>query len=270
MKIKIILAILFLLQNSYLIAQSKEDKNYGKVTYERILNFDNEPQVTMFSLFITPHFSVFSDDTPKQKESTTLKPSSDDEFDLSFDVKFNGSKYIVLTDFEKDSIQSQVSLFREGKQKTFIVEEKIKKIKWNITQEFKTISGFKTQKAEGLFRGRKYIVWFTNEIPIKYGPWKLNGLPGLILNVSDDKNEVMFYAKSIKVPFNSSSVSNSEFTFSDDYEKISLSKYLKYKKQQVAEVKKLFSSKLPRGAKMETSNVKSNAIELEYEEKIKD
>lgn len=270
MKIKKILAILFLLQNSYLIAQSKEYKNYGKVTYERILNFDNEPQVTMFSLFITPNFSVFSDETPKPKESTTLKPSSDDEFDLSFDVKFNGSKYIVLTDFEKDSIQSQVSLFRDGKQKTYIVEEKIKKIDWSITQEFKTISGFKTQKAEGLFRGRKYIAWFTNEIPIKYGPWKLNGLPGLILNVSDDKNEVMFYAKSIKVPFNSNSVSNNEFTFSDNHDKISLSKYLKYKKQQVGEVKKLFSSKLPRGVKMETSNVKSNTIELEYEEKTKD
>ena len=140
----------------------------------------------------------------------------------------------------------------------------------SFLKSVKTISGFKAQRAEGLFRGRKYIAWFTNEIPIKYGPWKLNGLPGLILNVSDDKNEVMFYAKSIKVPFNSNSVSNSEFTFSEDLEKISLSKYLKYKKQQVGEVKKLFTSKLPRGAKMETSNVKSNTIELEYEEKIKD
>lgn len=265
-----LIVILFLLQYSHLIAQSKEDKNYGKVTYERILNFDNEPQITMFSLYITPDFSVFSDDTPKQKEPTSLKPSSYDEFDLAFDVKFNGSKYIVLTDFRKDTIQSQVSLFRDGKQKTFIVEEKIKKIDWSITQEFKTISGFKAQRAEGLFRGRKYIAWFTNEIPIKYGPWKLNSLPGLILNVSDDKNEVLFYAKKIKVPFNTYSVSNSEFKFSEDFEKIPLSKYLKYKKQQVGEVKKLFISKLPRGAKMETSNVKSNTIELEYEEKIKD
>lgn len=270
MKYITILVTLFLLNNSFLVAQSKNDKNYGKVTYERILNFDNKPESTMFSLFITSNFSVFSDDTPQQKESTILKPSSDDEFDLSFDVKFNSSKYIVLTDFRKDSIQSQVSLFRDDKQKNYIVGEKIKKIKWNITQEFKTISGFKAQKAEGLFRGRNYTAWFTNEIPIKYGPWKLNGLPGLILNVLDDKNEVMFYAKSIKVPFNSNSVSKNEFKFNNDYHKISLSKYIKYKKQQVEEVKKLFSSKLPRGAKMETSNVKSNAIELEYEETIKD
>jgi GLPGLI family protein len=268
MKFKLILAILCLLQNSYLIAQTKEDKNYGKVTYERILNFDGNPKTTDFSLFFNPDFSIFYEERIEPIEETTLKPSSDNEFDLSFDVKFNGSKYTVLTDFRKDSIQSQVSLFRDGKQKTYVVEEKINNIKWNITQEFKTISGFNAQKAEGLFRGRKYIAWFTNEIPIKYGPWKLNGLPGLILNVSDDKNEVMFYAKSIKVPFNSNSVSNNEFTFSDDYDKISLSEYIKFKKQQVEEVKKLFSSKLPRGARMETTKSKSNDIELEYEETI--
>ena len=95
----------------------------------------------------------------------------------------------------------------------------------NITQEIKTISGFKSQKAEGLSRGRKYTAWFTNEIPIKYGPWKLNGLPGLILNVTDDKNEVAFYAKSIKVPFNSNSVSKIEFRFNSNYNKISLSDF---------------------------------------------
>jgi len=175
-----------------------------------------------------------------------------------------------LTDFKKDSIQSQVSLFREGKQKTYIVEEKINKIKWNIVEEFKTISGFKAQKANGFFRGRQYIAWFTNKIPIKYGPWKLNGLPGLILNVSDNKNEVMFYAKTIKVPFISNSITKNKFEFNIDFDRISLAKYAKLKKQQVEEVKKLFRSRLPRGAKMEMTNSKSNDIELEYEETIKD
>jgi len=265
-----LIVILFLLINSFVNAQSKNKENYGKVIYERLLNFDGNPKSTEFSLFFNSDFSIFYEERIEPKEETTLKPSSDDEFDLSFDIKFNGSKYIVLTDFRKDTIQSQVSLFRDGKQKTYIVEEKVKKIDWSITQEFKTISGFKAQRAEGLFRGRKYIAWFTNEIPIKYGPWKLNDLPGLILNVSDDKNEVMFYAKSIKVPFNIKSDSNNEFTFGNDYDKISLSKYLEYKKQQVEEVKKLFSSKLPRGARMETTKSKSNDIELKYEETIKD
>lgn len=266
----LLLITLLIVQNSFTFAQSKEDKNYGKISYERILNFDDNIESTNFSLYFNPNFSIFSDNTPQKKEPSSLKPSSDDEFDLSFDVKFNGSKYIVLTNFKKDSIQSQVSLFRDGKQKTYIVEEKIKKIKWNIIQEFKTISGYRAQKAEGLFRGRKYIAWFTNEIPIKYGPWKLNGLPGLILNVSDDKNEVMFYARKIKIPNVSNSKTDMFFQFNNNYDKISLKKYVKLQNEQVGEVMKLFGSKLPRGSKMEISNVKSNAIELEYEETIKD
>lgn len=257
--------MLFLLQNSFLNAQSKNEENYGKVTYERLLNFDSNPKSTSFTLYFNPDFSVFYENREEPKEETTLKPSNDDEFDLSFDVKFNGSKYIVITDFKKDSIKSQVSLFRNGKQKTYIVEEKINKIKWDIINEYKTISDFKTQKAIGLFRGRKYIAWFTNEIPIQYGPWKLNGLPGLILSVSDNKNEVMFSANIISIPFNNNSTTKNEFLFNNDFGRISLAEYVQFKKQQIDEVKKLFSSKLPRGAKMEMTNSKSNNIELEYE-----
>ena len=80
----------------------------------------------------------------------------------------------------------------------------------------------------------------------------------------------MFYAKAIKVPFNSNSITKNNFQFNIDFDRISLAEYAKFKKQQVEEVKKLFSSKLPRGAKMEMTNSKSNDIELEYEETIKD
>jgi GLPGLI family protein len=266
-KITVLIFSLFL--QNLLLAQTNNSENYGLVTYERILNFDNKPESTIFSLFFNPNSSVFYENRKEIIEETTMKPITDDEFDLSFEVKFNGSKYIVLTDFEKDSIQSQVSLFSEGKQQTYIVQEKINNIKWTILSEFSTINDFKTQKAIGEFRGRKFNVWFTNQIPVKYGPWKLNGLPGLILEVSDERNEVMFYAKSIKIPFNINSKSKSDFEFNSDFEKISLTNYLNLKQEQVNEVKNLFISKLPRGAKMEISNIKSNSIELEYEKLIK-
>lgn len=260
-----ILIILFLLNTSIFFAQNNKSYNYGKIVYERVLNFDSNPKTTTFNLFFNPKFSVFYENKIETKENAVLKPSSDDEFDLSFDVKFNGSKYIVLTNFEKDSIKSQVSLFKEGKQRTYIVDEKINKIKWKIENVFKVINDLKTQKAIGEFRGRKYIAWFTNEIPVKYGPWKLNGLPGLILNVHDSKNEVMFNVKSLKIPFNLNSETKEDFKFNSNFKVIQLNEYVQLKQQQVEEVKKLFSSKLPRGARFETTNNKSNNIELVYE-----
>jgi GLPGLI family protein len=265
----IVIIAFFFLGNFNLLAQSNDNKLYGKVTYERILNFENNPKITTFDLLLNPEFSVFYELRVEPKENATLKPSSDNEFDLSFDVKFNGSKYIVLTDFEKSIIQSQVSLFRGGKQKTYVVEENISKIKWGIVNEYKMISDFKVQKAIGVFRGRKYIAWFTRQIPVKYGPWKLNGLPGLILDIADESKEVVFFAKEIKIPFESIAVAKNDFKFNSNFEKITLAEYIKLKGEQVEEVKKLFVSKLPRGAKMEMTNSKSNDIELKYEAEIK-
>lgn len=36
--------------------------------------------------------------------------------------------------------------------------------------------------ATTIFRGRKWTVYFTEDIPLPLGPWKLGALPGLILS----------------------------------------------------------------------------------------
>lgn len=71
---------------------------------------------------------------------------------------------------------------------------------WEIKEQFKKVGKYNVQKAIGKFRGRTYIAWFTEEIPLPYGPWKLFGLPGLIIEAED--TEQMFKAKllSIKYP----------------------------------------------------------------------
>lgn len=82
------------------------------------------------------------------------------------------------------------------------VKENLPKIYWNILNEKKIIGNFECVKAIGSFRGREYTAWYTPSIPIPYGPWKLQGLPGLILEAYDTKKEVYFYFKSIKYPLN--------------------------------------------------------------------
>ena len=82
----------------------------------------------------------------------------------------------------------------------FIVIENWIKIDWKIQENTKKIGKYTCKKAIGDFRGRTYIAWFTEEIPLPYGPWKLHGLPGLILQAED--TEKMFRAtfKSITYP----------------------------------------------------------------------
>ena len=63
---------------------------------------------------------------------------------------------------------------------------------WKITDSTKTIMDYTCQMAVSDFRGRRWIAWFTPEIPISDGPWKLSGLPGLILKAYDTANHFHF------------------------------------------------------------------------------
>ena len=44
------------------------------------------------------------------------------------------------------------------------------------------------------FRGRHWTAWFATDIPVSDGPWKLGGLPGLILEAYDKGHQYTFTA----------------------------------------------------------------------------
>ena len=48
------------------------------------------------------------------------------------------------------------------------------------------IGTYNTQKATTEFGGRKWNAWFTTDLPFQDGPYKFNGLPGLIVKIEDD------------------------------------------------------------------------------------
>lgn len=80
------------------------------------------------------------------------------------------------------------------------VKEITPKMNWKIEKETKKIGSFICTKATTNFRGRNYTAWFTSNIALPFGPWKLNGLPGLILEAYDNNKFVYWYFKSIEYP----------------------------------------------------------------------
>lgn len=64
--------------------------------------------------------------------------------------------------------------------------------KWKLLKDTATINSLKCQSAECNFGNRKWIAWFTVEIPISDGPYKFSGLPGLIVKISDSQNYWIF------------------------------------------------------------------------------
>lgn len=73
-----------------------------------------------------------------------------------------------------------------------------RKINWKLESEFAEILGYKVQKATTTFGGRKWIAYFTKDIPFPDGPYKFRGLPGLIVKVADENDQHAFELIGVK------------------------------------------------------------------------
>ncbi|KAF0130459.1 MAG: hypothetical protein FD155_1759 [Bacteroidetes bacterium] len=78
--------------------------------------------------------------------------------------------------------------------------ESMNQFNWQLLSETSTIDGIRIQKAICNFGGRDWIAWFAPEVPIKDGPYKFNGLPGLIMRIYDTKNHYNFDFIRIRKP----------------------------------------------------------------------
>ncbi|MES2277058.1 MAG: GLPGLI family protein [Bacteroidota bacterium] len=72
------------------------------------------------------------------------------------------------------------------------IEEPMPLIKWKISADTMSFGTLHCQKATGHFKGRDYTAWFCPDLPFHAGPWKLSGLPGLIVEAYDTNKEVEF------------------------------------------------------------------------------
>ncbi len=106
-------------------------------------------------------------------------------------------------------------------------EEEIPHIDWDLAEDTKTILGYDCQMATGELHGRRWTVWFTPEVPVMNGPWKFSGLPGLILEATDDSGLYNFAATGIQ----RTNRPMMPMYLADDYEKTTRTEFLKAKRQ---------------------------------------
>ena len=64
-------------------------------------------------------------------------------------------------------------------------EEELPQIDWQLTDSTRTICEYECKQAIGYMYGRRWTVWYAPELPLSYGPYVLNGLPGLIMAAKD-------------------------------------------------------------------------------------
>ncbi|MGV9004843.1 GLPGLI family protein [Flavobacterium sp.] len=79
----------------------------------------------------------------------------------------------------------------------FLIKDNNYSVKWTLTNNSKKIMGYTCQEAIGEFSCKSYKAYFFKDIPFSDGPFKFDGLPGLILEVLSDDGTVKITANEI-------------------------------------------------------------------------
>lgn len=148
--------------------------------------------------------------------------------------------------------------------KEYIIKEDVPTFKWELLSEEKIKDSIVLKKAKTVFRGREYIAWYSMDFPIDFGPWKFNGLPGLIFEISDKTNRYKWELTKINYDENKdySKILVNE-TKSDT---INIKQYVDLRYNKDLDLK--FGSRLPRNIKIKstkTNRPNRNDIEIKFE-----
>jgi|TARA_B110000091_G_C13737671_1_gene441872 GLPGLI family protein len=171
---------------------------------------------------------------------------------------------LIITDYKlkKIFVKNYITENNGNSYKLYNTFEPIS-IEWNYINETKKIDKYLCKKATTKFRGRLYVAWYSEEIPIIVGPWKFHGLPGAIIEISDSSGQVSFNLEKIEIPYDT----DIKYDKNNFKNLISIEHFLKIKKTAKVESRKVFKmkilSKLPRGSNIELTKEGNNDIETE-------
>lgn len=181
---KIILLINILIV-TFVFSQKKFDVVYEadyKLNY-KLSKSSNFKKTTTFALLINKEASFFKNMNKYIADSLEMEKVT---IPMEKSMKY-------VTDFRETIGTTSAKLYitTEINYVDYSYEEP-NTLNWKIKNEFKTVLGFKCQKAETIKYGRTWIAWFTTDIPFQFGPYKFNGLPGLITELYDSKDDYHF------------------------------------------------------------------------------
>ena len=122
----------------------------------------------------------------KKQVQVAMASSPDGRINVHRNSRGSGAEYYEFPNEKK--LARKEPLVMEN----YLIEDAMPAIDWKISSDTATYGGLHCQKATSHFKGRDYTAWFCPDMPLHVGPWKLNGLPGVIVEAYDAKKDVQF------------------------------------------------------------------------------
>jgi GLPGLI family protein len=203
MRKKYTIAILFL----FCLLQQSDAQKAMRITYERHYSWLNVsskfPWMTSEQIDRERLSWGKFDDWKEPYELTSV----DNKIVFTRKEVENSDGYSWLEDeyiLTKDIALNTTADYRTLLGKDYLIEDIIPKYKWKILNEIKEIQDYLCMKAETTdpIKGTKVTAWFTDKIKLNAGPEGYYGLPGLILSLTLNENDVDIEATKIEIDDN--------------------------------------------------------------------
>lgn len=128
-------------------------------------------------------------------DSILMRSSQEQILDAALEGKLDNGEFMTIY---KNYPQGRLTHTEKICQDWFRYDEEMPRLDWEMTDSITSVLGYECQSARCEFRGRRWTVFFSEDIPLMDGPWKLHGLPGLIMKAEDDKGHYTFECIGIK------------------------------------------------------------------------
>ena len=151
-------------------------------SYEAVLDFDAKHSIFAGAPYTgEPKTNALEQKVEGSSERSTIKRRL---------TRRHGEAYVV-TEAEGVVVSYEVLLKRDGLHE-YITAEPVREIEWELVGSTCKFANLEAKGAKCSFRGRNYFAWYVPKIAVGFGPWKFNGLPGLIIEVREVKGFVAF------------------------------------------------------------------------------
>lgn len=142
-------------------------------------------------LQIGKNYTRFSDYNNIKRDSLTFTFSKKESVGAT-----ELGEYLAYTEKWKNILlkdrQTKKNIYQDKAKDTYQYEENEVHLSWKLQSEKKKILVYDCFKATTEYRGRRYTAWYSPDLPFNEGPYVFGGLPGLVMEVEDDKKEYQF------------------------------------------------------------------------------
>lgn len=128
-------------------------------------------------------------------DSILMRSTQEQIVDAAIEGKLSNGEFMTIY---KNYPAGKLTHTEKICQDWFRYDEDMPQFDWELTDSVAEVLGYECWSAQCTFRGREWTVFYTEDIPLTDGPWKLHGLPGLIMRASDAQGHYTFECIGIK------------------------------------------------------------------------